>query len=146
MSSLIFSINTDILMTNILPDNKVHKLKPNQFKIYCDFINCFRYSFYRLGYLYDIRFSNVTKNVWIHSVVNYIPTNESQVTIVYHDGNSQNQIQTILDGFPTPFGPIKDFNITIGRSSTVEVDELYLFNQALTAEEIKILGNLESYP
>ena len=47
----------------------------------------------------------------------------------------------------------KNININIGKLPipfwpvvSVEVDELYFFNQALTAEEIKILSNDESYP
>ena len=73
--------------------------------------------------------------------------------MVYHDGSSQNQeILTTINGSLTNVDPIKDFKISLGylkvidRVPVVEVDELYLFNQALTAEEIKILGNLEQYP
>ena len=96
---------------------------------------------------------NVTQNVWIHSVVNLVQPTERLGMMVYHDGSSQNQeIWTTIIGSLTHVDPIKDFNISLGylkvidRVPVVEVDELYLFNQALTAEEIKILGNLEQYP
>ena len=101
---------------------------------------------------YNVRVHNVTNNIWIQSVVNFIGPGKEQGIKVYHDGNSVSRYRWTRPVTQKYVDP-KNTNITIGKISkspwpavSVEVDELYFFNQALTAEEIKILSNVESYP
>ena len=101
---------------------------------------------------YNVRVTNVTNNVWIHSVVNFIGPGEGQGIRIYHDGNSVNQYRWTITVIKNSVDT-KNININIGKIPipfwpvvSVEVDELYFFNQALTTAEIKILSNDESYP
>ena len=102
---------------------------------------------------YNALVKNVTNNVWIHIVVNFIGPGEGQGIRIYHDGNSANEDRWTRTVGKTSGDP-KNINFYIGRFASisiphvvsVEVDELYFFNQALTAAEIKILSNDESYP
>ena len=82
---------------------------------------------------------------WFHLVVNYIGPGEDEGIRVYYNGvlvgsDTRKYVHTINDG---------DGKIAIGRyynnnqwrDGSVEVDDLILFNQALTDEEIQRLSS-----
>ena len=86
--------------------------------------------------------------------MNFIGPGEDQGIRIYHDGNSVNGTNWRRHR-PTarPTDP-KTIKITIGREihanlhielPSVQLDELLLFNKVLTAAEITILSNVESY-
>ena len=78
---------------------------------------------------------------WVHLVLNFCGNS----TVVYHDGIRQNDTEQLV----TNINP-GDGRIVIGRRysgldeaySSVQVDEVLFFNEALTDDEIKMLSNV----
>ena len=88
-------------------------------------------------------------NEWVHSVINLVDSNNGQEIRIYHDGNLiRSKTLTGLLDLPV------DVNgrIVIGRAFTdlnqyyasVYVDEILLYNEGLTEDEITKLsqGNM----
>ena len=83
-------------------------------------------------------------NDWFHIVLNFIGTNAGEGFRIYHGGELvANSTRLISNRFPRIQGSIvigRAFSTQDERYSSIQVDHLLFFNQALTEEEIKMLS------
>ena len=112
------------------------------------FPNCFRYSVYLPDGHFEFR--GERRSGWVHAVMNYVGPNEGQGIRIYNDGELIGSDTTKSGEANSP----SDGRILIGRAdlpligsgggtlpfyTSVEVDELLIFNRTLTEPEIILL-------
>ena len=87
----------------------------------------------------------ITNDEWTHIVLNYIDYHSDEAVQIYLDGEKRTGESVLTGRTDTP----SDGRIIIGRKygnqdgdySTMELDELALFNSALSSEQIAELYN-----
>ena len=85
---------------------------------------------------------------WFHVVINYIGPNEGEGIRIYHDGVQVSNKTTKSQGLCHTTACRPDGRIVVGRLKireesnycSLHIDELTLFNEALSEEEITMLS------